>query len=62
MLLFFQFALFLFILLSFFLVIGVPVVFASPEGWTTSRSFVFSGISAWFVLLIVVGLLNSFVT
>jgi len=62
MLLFFQFALFCFILLSFFLVIGVPVVFASPEGWTTSRSFVFSGISAWFVLLVVVGLLNSFVT
>jgi len=62
MLLFFQFALFCFILVSFFLVIGVPVVFASPEGWTTSRSFLFSGISAWFVLLVVVGLLNSFVT
>jgi len=61
MLLFFQFALFCFILLSFFLVIGVPVVFASPEGWITSRSFVFTGISAWFVLLVVVGLLNSFV-
>jgi len=53
---------FSFIALSFLLVIGVPVVFASPQGWTTSRSFVFSGLSAWFVLLFVVGLLNSFVT
>jgi len=62
MLLFFQLALFSFIALSFLLVIGVPVIFASPEGWTTSRSVVFSGVSAWFVLLFVVGLLNSFVT
>jgi len=62
MLLFFQLALFAFIALSFLLVIGVPVVFASPQGWTTSRSYVFSGLSAWFLLLFVVGLLNSFVT
>jgi len=62
MLLFFQLALFSFIALSFLLVIGVPVVFASPKGWATSRSFVFSGVSTWFVLLILVGLLNSFVT
>ena len=42
MTLIFQLALFAFILLSFLLVVGVPVVFASPDGWTEYKSTVFS--------------------
>lgn len=61
MLLFFQLALFLLIALSFVMIVGVPVIFASPEGWTTSKGFVFTGVSAWILLVFLVGLLNSFV-
>ena len=42
MLIFFQLALFALILVSFLLVIGVPVVFATPEGWGQSKGTVFS--------------------
>lgn len=61
MLLFFQFALFCLVALSFIMVVGVPVIFASPDGWVTSRQFVFSGVSLWLVLVFLVGILNSFV-
>jgi len=61
MLLIFQLALFALILVSFLLVIGVPVVFATPEGWGQSKSTVFSGIGIWFLLVFAVGILNSFV-
>ena len=61
MLLFFQFALFCLVALSFIMVVGVPVVFASPDGWVTSRQFVFSGVSLWLLLVFLVGVLNSFV-
>ena len=61
MLLFFQLALFCLVALSFIMIVGVPVVFASPDGWTTSRQFVFSGVSLWILLVFLVGILNSFV-
>jgi photosystem II PsbZ protein len=57
----FQLALFALVALSFLLVIGVPVVFASPEGWTENKGVVFSGLGAWMLLVFVVGILNSFV-
>lgn len=56
-----QVALFALILVSFALVIGVPVVFASPNGWTENKGFVFSGLSLWFLLVFAVGIFNSFV-
>ena len=61
MLLFFQLALFSLIALSFLMLVGVPVIFASPEGWTTSKGLVFSGVSLWILLVFLVGVLNSFV-
>jgi photosystem II PsbZ protein len=57
----FQLAVFAFITLSFLLVIGVPVAFASPNGWAQNKSQVLSGTGLWFILLFVVGILNSFV-
>ncbi len=61
MTLIFQLTLFAFVALSFLLVIGVPVVFALPDGWTQNKSNVFSGVGLWFFLVFAVGILNSFV-
>ena len=41
MTLIFQLTLFALIALSFLLVVGVPVVFASPEGWTENNVLFF---------------------
>ena len=57
----FQLTLLALIALSFLLVVGVPVVFASPEGWVRNRRAIFSGLSLWLILVFAVGLLNSFV-
>jgi photosystem II PsbZ protein len=57
----FQLTLLALVALSFLLVVGVPVVFASPEGWTQNKRTVFSGLSLWLLLVFAVGLLNSFV-
>jgi photosystem II PsbZ protein len=61
MILVFQLATFALIAVSFLLVVGVPTVFASPDGWTTNKGVVFSGASLWMFLVFLVGFLNSFV-
>jgi photosystem II PsbZ protein len=61
MILLFQLAVFALIAVSFLLVIGVPVVFATPEGWVDNKGTVFSVIGLWFLLVFAVGILNSFV-
>jgi photosystem II PsbZ protein len=61
MLLLFQLAVLALIAVSFLLVIGVPVVFATPEGWVENKGTVFSAIGLWFLLVFAVGILNSFV-
>nr|QIB71431.1 photosystem II protein Z [Selaginella tamariscina] len=44
---------------SFILVIGVPVVPASPDGWSGGRNVVFSGATSWIGPVSLVGILNS---
>jgi photosystem II PsbZ protein len=61
MLLVFQLSLFALVATSFLLVIGVPVTFASPNGWTENKGTIFSGVGLWFLLVFAVGILNSFV-
>ena len=61
MLLIFQLTLFALIALSFLLVVGVPVAFASPDGWSQNKGLVLSGTGLWFLLVFAVGVLNSFV-
>ena len=56
-----QLALFALIVVSFALVVGVPVVFASPNGWSENKGIVFSGLSIWLLLVFTVGVFNSFV-
>nr|YP_004581392.1 Z protein of photosystem II [Schizomeris leibleinii]AEH05383.1 Z protein of photosystem II [Schizomeris leibleinii] len=57
----FQLTLFALVLFSFVLVVGVPVVFALPNGWTENKRIVLSGLGLWMLLVFVVGILNSFV-
>jgi photosystem II PsbZ protein len=61
MLLVFQLSLFALVATSFLLVIGVPVTFASSNGWTDNKGTIFSGVGLWFLLVFTVGILNSFV-
>jgi photosystem II PsbZ protein len=56
-----QLSLFALILLSFALIVGVPVVFATPNGWAENKRFVFSGVSVWLLLVFAIGIFNSFV-
>ena len=56
-----QLALFALVLVSFALVVGVPTIFAIPNGWTENKRIVLSGVSVWFLLVFLVGIFNSFV-
>nr|YP_009524368.1 low molecular weight transmembrane protein [Pinus morrisonicola]YP_009561781.1 low molecular weight transmembrane protein [Pinus pumila]AXR86307.1 low molecular weight transmembrane protein [Pinus morrisonicola]QAT97685.1 low molecular weight transmembrane protein [Pinus pumila] len=58
----FQSAVFALIAISFLLVIGVPVALASPDGWSSSKNVVFSGVSLWIGSVLFVGILNSFIS
>jgi len=61
MLLIFQLIVFALIALSFLLVVSVPVAFAAADGWSQNKSLVLSGTGLWFILVFIVGILNSFV-
>lgn len=57
----FQISLLALIAFSFILVLAVPVVFASPNGWNENKNLVLLGVALWTLLVLVVGSLNSFV-
>jgi photosystem II PsbZ protein len=42
--------------------ISVPVVFSSPDGWSSNKNVVFSGTSLWIGLVFLVGILNSLIS
>lgn len=58
----FQLAVFALIATSSILLISVPVVFASPDGWSSNKNVVFSGTSLWIGLVFLVGILNSLIS
>nr|YP_010759901.1 photosystem II protein Z [Cuscuta chinensis]AZL92773.1 PsbZ [Cuscuta chinensis]WEY29858.1 photosystem II protein Z [Cuscuta chinensis] len=58
----FQLVVFVLIVTSFILLISVPVVFASPEGWSSKKNVVFSGAALWVGLLFLVAVLNSLIS
>lgn len=58
----FQLAVFALIATSSILLISVPVVFASPDGWLGNKNVVFSGTSLWIALVFLVGILNSLIS
>jgi photosystem II PsbZ protein len=61
MVILFQLALFALVLMSFLLVVYVPVAYASPQNWDQSKRLILFGSIIWGVLVVVVGSLNYFV-
>ena len=49
------------VLLSFVMVVGVPVAYASPQNWDQSKSLIYAGSGLWFALVIAVAVLNFLV-
>ena len=48
----------LLILVSFALVVAVPVILATPGEWEKSQGIVWSGSGVWFALVILTGIFN----
>ncbi len=57
----FQLSLAALVVLSFVMVVAVPVAYATPQNWNQSKNLIFLGSGAWLALVIVVGTLNFFV-
>lgn len=54
----FQLLLVALVLLSFAMIVGVPVAYATPQNWNESKRFLWIGSIAWFGLVFLVGILN----
>lgn len=57
----FQVSLLALIAVSFIMIIAVPVIFASPNGWDNNKSSVLLGAAIWIFLVFTVAILNYFV-
>jgi photosystem II PsbZ protein len=57
----FQISLAALVILSFIMVVGVPVAYASPQNWNQSKALIYIGSGLWVALVIVVGVLNYLV-
>lgn len=57
----FQVVLLALVLLSFLMVVGVPVAYASPQNWNQSKALIYVGSGLWFLLVFAVGILNFLV-
>jgi len=57
----FQIALLALVALSFVMVVGVPVAYATPQNWGESKKFLWIGSIAWIALVFLVGGLNFLV-
>ncbi|KAK9114505.1 hypothetical protein Syun_021302 [Stephania yunnanensis] len=58
----FQLAVLALIATSSILLISVPVVFASPDGWLSSKNVLFFVTSLWIELVFLVAILNSLIS
>lgn len=54
----FQIAVLFLVLLSFLMVVAVPVVAASPNGWNENKNLLVFGSAFWLFLVVVIGALN----
>jgi photosystem II PsbZ protein len=50
-----------FIVVSFVIIVSVPVMLATPGVWDKSQSLVRAGFTLWVIVLILIGSLNSLV-
>nr|YP_009673845.1 photosystem II protein Z [Cuscuta bonafortunae]QDF46579.1 photosystem II protein Z [Cuscuta bonafortunae] len=58
----FQLVIFVLIGTSLILLISVPVIFASPEGWSNKKNVLFSATAFWIGLLFLVAIFNSLIS
>lgn len=56
-----QLLVFILVILSTLLVIGIPVTLASPGQWEQSKNLIYTGAGIWAGLVIITGLVNSFI-
>nr|ARW60643.1 photosystem II protein Z [Polysiphonia sp.] len=49
------------VMLSIILVVSIPITLASPGQWEKSKNLVYTSIGIWVGLIIVTGIINSFV-
>nr|YP_009295643.1 photosystem II protein Z [Mastocarpus papillatus]AOL58127.1 photosystem II protein Z [Mastocarpus papillatus] len=56
-----QLLVFILVILSTLLVVGIPVTLASPGQWEQSKNLIYTGAGIWAGLVIITGLVNSFV-
>ena len=57
----FQISLLALVAVSFVMVIGVPVAYATPQNWVESKKLLWIGSGVWALLVVLVGILNFFV-
>lgn len=57
----FQLSVLALILFSLLMVIAVPVIFASANGWEKNKNFLFVSSFIWIALVFTVAVLNSFI-
>jgi photosystem II PsbZ protein len=57
----FQFSLLALVVMSFVMVVGVPVAYASPQNWDQSKRLLWLGSGLWIILVLVVATLNFLV-
>ena len=55
-----QLLVFILVILSTLLVIGIPVALASPGQWEQSKNLIYTGAGIWAGLVIITGIVNSF--
>lgn len=57
----FQIALAALVLVSFVMIVGVPVAYASPRNWDQAKRLILLGSAVWIALVFLVGGLNYLV-
>lgn len=57
-----QLIVFLLVIVSFGLVVAVPVILATPGEWEKSQNIVWTGAGLWSALVLLTGIFNSSVT
>nr|QCI05274.1 photosystem II protein Z [Centroceras clavulatum] len=56
-----QLLVFILVIFSTLLVIGIPVALASPGQWEKSKNLIYTGAGIWAGLVIITGIANSFI-
>jgi len=56
-----QILVFILVIFSTILVIGIPVTIASPGQWEQSKNLIYTGAGIWAGLIIITSIANSFI-